>query len=81
MKKEFSHLDEGVEIQHVIERLDAEFSPSMPHVAIVDTVEECVQRWSDAPIRTFVPLLTERRATEELRAAVANPSVRSPATV
>jgi len=68
MATAYAVLDESREIQHVIDRLETEFFGQLPDDVIAQTVRECAERWSDAPIKVFVPLLVERCAVEALRA-------------
>lgn len=55
------------ELERVERRLMEEFTPQLaPHI-VSDVVHHVFDSWSGARVRTFIPLLTERYAREELR--------------
>ena len=51
----------------VIRRLTGRFSPQVPADVVAATVRACAARWQDARVIEFVPLLVERKSTEQLR--------------
>ncbi|MGZ6493833.1 MAG: arsenate reductase/protein-tyrosine-phosphatase family protein [Actinomycetota bacterium] len=53
----------------VLHRLSEEFSGVFSHETIERLVTESLQRWQEARIHTFVPLLLERFSRDTLRAA------------
>jgi hypothetical protein len=66
MAREVSYPDEQLELEHVKRRLTASFSGRVPEDEIGRTVDEIAAEFRGAPIRRFVPLLTERYATGRL---------------
>jgi hypothetical protein len=51
------------------DRLVAEFAGTFSRETVVKCLRDTALRWVDAPVQTFVELLTERFARESLRAA------------
>jgi hypothetical protein len=51
------------------ERLVAEFAGIFPKETVMKCLRDTANRWVDAPVQTFVGLLSERFARESLRAA------------
>jgi len=47
----------------------AEFAGTFSRETVVKCLRDTALRWVDAPVQTFVELLTERFARESLRAA------------
>jgi hypothetical protein len=68
------HLDVEVALAEVARRLTARFSPQVPASVVSSTVRAVAERWQDAPVREFVPLLVERRSIEQLRKVLAEPA-------
>jgi hypothetical protein len=60
---------EARELAHVERRLIAEFSPSVPTEQVRRLLEEAVGRFAAARVRRYVPLLVEKAARQQLRAA------------
>jgi hypothetical protein len=51
------------------ERLVAEFADTFSRETVLECLKDTAKRWVDAPVQTFVELLSERFARESLRAA------------
>ncbi len=51
------------------DRLVAEFAGTSSRETVVQCLRDTASRWVDAPVQSFVDLLTERFARESLRAA------------
>ena len=49
------------------QRLEAEFGELIPPDTIDRTLEESYERWSEARITMYVPVLAERAARDQLR--------------
>ncbi|WIY00360.1 hypothetical protein QRX60_40925 [Amycolatopsis mongoliensis] len=60
---------ERLEIRLVVARLTAKFAATHATSHIQDVVDDSYRAFTDARIRDFVPLLTERRAHRELARA------------
>jgi hypothetical protein len=54
---------------YVGQRLVAEFAGTFSQETVMECVRDTAKRWVNAPVQTFVDLLTERFARESLRAA------------
>jgi hypothetical protein len=57
---------EASTLRHLCDRLAAADDPASP-AEIAAAVERAVRRFTNAPIREYVPLLVERLVTDELR--------------
>jgi len=53
----------------VTKRLTKRFEGQVPPDIVAATVRSCANRWAGARVVEFVPLLTERRSIEQLRAS------------
>lgn len=60
-----SHEDEARAVTEVAERLTASF-PAVPADVVQDTVRTSYERFTESPIRDFVPVLVERMAKSHL---------------
>jgi hypothetical protein len=58
-------MDEAAVLGEVVERLAGRY-PTLPPDAITEVVHDLHGRFAGAPIREFVPLFVERRATSAL---------------
>jgi hypothetical protein len=67
-----AELDEARELARVEQRLVADFSPPLSPELVHRVVVETVATWAGAPVRHYVPLLTERAARRQLRDVVAD---------
>ena len=54
---------------YVGQRLVSEFAGTFSREIVMACVRDSAKRWVDAPVQTYVELLTERFARESLRAA------------
>ena len=61
------HTELSHEIDQIVERLEEQFCEIEPEI-VADVVHQCAAAFADARIKTFVPLLAEKRAREKLRA-------------
>jgi hypothetical protein len=60
-----SHEDEARAVTEVAQRLTASF-PAVPADVVHDTVRTSYERFTESPIRDFVPVLVERLAKSQL---------------
>jgi hypothetical protein len=58
-------------IARVVDALEAEFAGRIPASTVADTVAGVQERFRDAKVREFVPLMVERRAHAKLAALAA----------
>jgi hypothetical protein len=58
---------EAAELVSIEGRLMAEYGPSLGPEAVMRCIADAVNQFDHAPIRTYVLLLVERRATAQLR--------------
>jgi hypothetical protein len=58
---------EAAELVSIEGRLMAEYGPSLGPEAVVRCIADAVNHFNEAPIRTYVLLLVERRASAQLR--------------
>ena len=58
---------EVAELVSIEGRLMAEYGPSLGPDAVLRCIADAVNHFSEAPIRTYILLLVERRATARLR--------------
>ena len=68
-------VDDEVRYEHeaiarVLNTLQAEFAGRVPAGTVADTVAAVQERFRDARVREFVPLMVERRAHAKLAAIV-----------
>jgi hypothetical protein len=61
------HIDEAVQLRTVKAALLRRFEGRVSDDTIEKEVDEGLQEFSGAPVRTFVPLLLQKRVTERLR--------------
>lgn len=61
-----SHTNLSHEIDLIINRLEEKFREIEPAI-VAEVVHQCAAYFEGAPIRTFVPVLAEKRARERLR--------------
>ena len=59
--------DETRQLQRACQDLVREFGGRLPEDAVKARFEEIVDRFRDAPVRSFVPVLAGRAAREQLR--------------
>jgi hypothetical protein len=69
-------VDDEIEYEHeaivrVLDALEAEFAGRIPAETVADTVAQVHERFRDAKVREFVPLMVERRAHAKLAALAA----------
>ena len=57
---------EAAELVRLKGRLMAEYGPSLPDV-VTRCIAEAIDHFDEAPVRTYVMLLVERRAIAQLR--------------
>jgi hypothetical protein len=57
---------EAAELVSIEDRLMAEYGPSLGPEAVMRCIADAVNHFNEAPIRTYVMLLVERRATAQL---------------
>ena len=58
---------EAAELVRIEGRLIAEYGPSLGPEVVMRCISEAVDHFNEAPVRTYVMLLVERRATAQLR--------------
>ena len=58
---------EAAELVRIEGRLIAEYGPSLGPEVVMRCISEAVDHFDEAPVRTYVMLLVERRATAQLR--------------
>ncbi|MCU1591787.1 MAG: hypothetical protein JWP11_3043 [Frankiales bacterium] len=63
------HVDETVQLRTVEAALRRRFAGQVPDETISREVDEGLQEFSDAPVRTFIPVLLQKRITDRLRQA------------
>jgi erythromycin esterase-like protein len=59
--------DLKAQIDAAVDRLTVTFHDSVSRETITAIVEESAQDWSNARVKTFVPLLAERKAKRRIR--------------
>ena len=64
--------NEGAAIEHVVDRLTAQF-PAVPSDVIEAAVDEVRASFDDAAVRDFVPVIVEHDVKDRLREAGHNP--------
>jgi hypothetical protein len=58
---------EAAELASIEDRLLADYGPSLGPDAVMRCISDAVGHFNEAPVRTYVMLLVERRATAQLR--------------
>jgi hypothetical protein len=58
---------EAAELASIEDRLMAEYGPSLGPDAVMRCIADAVGHFDEALVRTYLPLLVERRATAQLR--------------
>jgi hypothetical protein len=61
------HIDEAVQLRTVKAALQRHFAGRVSDETISREVEQGLEEFSEAPVRTFVPLLLQKRVTDRLR--------------
>ena len=61
------HVDETVQLRTVEAALQRKFAGRVPDETISREVHLGLEEFSAAPVRTFVPLLLQKRVTDRLR--------------
>jgi hypothetical protein len=64
--------DEDRQIESLHEELLREYGPVLGEQTVSSRFAAIVAEFEGAPVRTFVPLLAERKVHQELRAAAAS---------
>jgi erythromycin esterase-like protein len=54
-------------MEAAVDRLTVTFKDSVTRETVSAIVEESAQMWSDARVKTFVPLLAERTAKQRIK--------------
>jgi len=62
-------MDESIRLSGAAERLSQEFAGIFSPQTVAQCLDDSLQRWRDARITTFLPVLIERFARERLRSA------------
>src|SRR6266540_2369778 len=62
-------MDESIRLSGAAERLSQEFAGIFSPQTVAHCLDDSLQRWRDARITTFLPVLIERFARERLRSA------------
>ena len=63
------HVDEALQLRTVEDALQRRFAGQVPDETISREVDQGLQEFSSAPVRTFIPLLLQKRVTDRLRRA------------
>jgi hypothetical protein len=61
------HIDEAAQLQGVEEALQRRFAGRVPDETIAREVDAGLQEFSGARVRTFIPVLLQKRVTDKLR--------------
>jgi hypothetical protein len=61
------HVDETAQLRTVEAALQRRFAGQVPDETIALEVDQGLQEFSGAPVRTFIPVLLEKRVTDRLR--------------
>ena len=70
MPKDFqSHVDEAVQLRTVEDALRRRFAGQVPEETISREVDEGFREFHGARVRTFIPVLLQKRVTDRLRHA------------
>jgi hypothetical protein len=62
-----SHIDEAAQLQGIEAALRRRFAGQVPDETISREVDEGLQEFSGAHVRTFIPVLLQKRVTDRLR--------------
>jgi hypothetical protein len=63
------HIDETVQLRTVEDALKRRFAGQVPEETISREVDEGLREFTGAPVRTFIPVLLQKRVIERLRHA------------
>lgn len=63
------HIDEAVQLRTVEDALRRRFAGRVPDETISREVDEGLREFTGAPVRTFIPVLLQKRVSERLRRA------------
>jgi hypothetical protein len=63
------HVDEAVQLRTVEAALRRRFAGQVPDETISREVDEGLREFTGAPVRTFIPVLLQKRVTDRLRHA------------
>lgn len=63
------HVDEAVQVRTVKAALQRRFAGQVPEETISREVDQGLAEFSGAPVRTFIPVLLQKRVTDRLRRA------------
>jgi hypothetical protein len=63
------HVDEAVQLKTVEAALKRRFAGRVPDETISREVDEGLLEFTGAPVRTFIPVLLQKRVTDRLRRA------------
>jgi hypothetical protein len=61
------HVDEAVQLRTVKAALQRRFAGEVPDEVIASEVDQGLEEFSEATVRTFIPVLLQKRVTERLR--------------
>lgn len=61
------HVDESVQLRSVEAALQRRFAGQVPDETIAREVTEGLEEFSHASVRTFIPVLLQKRVTDRLR--------------
>ena len=64
-----SHVDEAVQLRTVEDALRRRFAGQVPEETIAQEVDAGLQEFTGARVRTFIPVLLQKRVTDRLRHA------------
>jgi hypothetical protein len=67
MEQGIQHVDEAVQLSTVRAALQRRFAGRVSDEVIGLEVDEGLAEFADAPVRTFIPVLLQKRITERLR--------------
>jgi hypothetical protein len=63
------HVDEAVQLRTVEDALKRRFAGRVPDETISREVDEGLREFNGATVRTFIPVLLQKRVTDRLRSA------------
>jgi hypothetical protein len=61
------HVDEAVQLRTVTAALQHRFAGQVPDEVIASEVDQGLEEFSGATVRTFIPVLLQKQVTERLR--------------
>ena len=61
------HVDEAVQLRTVEDALKRRFAGRVPDETIAREVDEGLREFTGAPVRTYIPVLLQKRVTDRLR--------------